>query len=401
MARHLKKLLILVVACAVALVGCSSNSGSETPERANKLVFSDVKVECSSRDGLFGGRYAKFKVTGSVKNDTADPVNKDNMPTLSSETQDAKTVKADLSQDKLLPGETCDITYSGEIELKQNDGQNLSFTYKIDVEGLEDAQKELNAGIQKVVGDYADEDVKKDAEKKAAEEESAKAMKKLEDNKKSLEGCKDKTAAEAKKVAESTDFKPRFIDSHDVDVTDDVKDGSEAGVAKVTSVEVKEKGFFTDATVTFKLDYVDPKAQKEREEKEAEEKAKAEEEARKKEEAEQRAAEEAARKEAEAAIPTEYKNALRKASSYANGMHMSRQGVYDQLVSEFGEKFSPEAAQYAIDNVQADWNENALYKARSYQDNMAMSPEAIRDQLVSEYGEQFTDEEADYAISNL
>ena len=32
---------------------------------------------------------------------------------------------------------------------------------------------------------------------------------------------------------------------------------------------------------------------------------------------------------------------------------------------------------------------------------MAMSPEAIRDQLVSDSGEKFTQEEADYAIANL
>ncbi len=30
-----------------------------------------------------------------------------------------------------------------------------------------------------------------------------------------------------------------------------------------------------------------------------------------------------------------------------------------------------------------------------------MSPAAIRDQLVSEYGEKFTAEEADYAIEHL
>ena len=401
MARNLKKLLAVLIICTIALVGCSSKSEPEVQERANKLVFSDMKVECSNRDGFFGGRHAKFKVTGSVKNDTADPVNKDNMPTLVTDGDDTKTFKADLSQNKLLSGETCDVTYSGEIDLKEGEAQTVSFTCKLDVSGLDDAQKELNSDIQKIVGDYADEDAKKDAEKKQEEEESAKAKKKQEDDKKALEDCKGKTAVEAKKVAEGTDFKPRFNDSHDVDVTNSVKDDSEAGAAKVTSVEVKDEGFLTDAKVTFVLDYVDPKAQKEREEKEAKEKAKKEEEAKKKEEAEQRAAEEKARKEAEAAIPTEYKNALRKAESYSKMMHMSKQAIYDQLVSEYGEKFSPEAAQYAIDNVQADWNENALYKARSYQDNMAMSPEAIRDQLVSEYGERFTEEEADYAIANL
>lgn len=100
-------------------------------------------------------------------------------------------------------------------------------------------------------------------------------------------------------------------------------------------------------------------------------------------------------------IPTEYKSALSKATSYSNTMHMSKKGVYDQLVSEYGEKFVPEAAQYAIDNVKADWNANALAKAKIYQNDMKMSPAAIHDQLLSEYGEKFTLPEADYAIANL
>jgi hypothetical protein len=80
---------------------------------------------------------------------------------------------------------------------------------------------------------------------------------------------------------------------------------------------------------------------------------------------------------------------------------MSKAGLYDQLTSEYGEQFSAEAAQYAVDNVVADWNANALAKARTYQDDMSMSPAAIHDQLTSEYGEQFTASEADYAIANL
>ncbi len=112
--------------------------------------------------------------------------------------------------------------------------------------------------------------------------------------------------------------------------------------------------------------------------------------------AEKKAAEEAAKN-----VPTEYKSALSKATSYATTMHMSKQGVYDQLVSEYGEKFTPAAAQYGIDNVKADWNANALFKAKSYQNEMHMSPAAIHDQLTSEYGEKFTQAEADYAIQHL
>ena len=98
---------------------------------------------------------------------------------------------------------------------------------------------------------------------------------------------------------------------------------------------------------------------------------------------------------------TEYKNALKKAESYSKLMHMSKQGIYDQLTSEYGEQFSADAAQYAIDSIQADWNANALAKARSYQNTMNMSKNAIYDQLISEYGEKFTAEEAQYAIDNL
>ena len=90
-----------------------------------------------------------------------------------------------------------------------------------------------------------------------------------------------------------------------------------------------------------------------------------------------------------------------KKYNYSDTMHMSKLGIYNQLISENGEQFTAEEAQYAMDNLKADWNANALAKAKDYQESMAMSVEAIREQLTSEYGEQFTAEEADYAISNL
>ena len=100
-------------------------------------------------------------------------------------------------------------------------------------------------------------------------------------------------------------------------------------------------------------------------------------------------------------VPTEYRNALKKAETYSEMMQMSKKGIYDQLTSEYGEKFDADAAQYAIDNVTADWNANALAKAKEYQKTLAMSKSAIYDQLTSEYGEKFTAEEAQYAVDNL
>ena len=104
---------------------------------------------------------------------------------------------------------------------------------------------------------------------------------------------------------------------------------------------------------------------------------------------------------AEDDVPSDHASALRSAETYSDMMHMSKQGIYDQLTSEYGGQFTEEAAQYAIDNIDADWNENALESAKSYRDTLNMSPDAIHDQLTSEYGGKFTEEQADYAIEHL
>lgn len=105
--------------------------------------------------------------------------------------------------------------------------------------------------------------------------------------------------------------------------------------------------------------------------------------------------------EKEDSVPREHASALKKAEQYAETMHMSKAGIYDQLTSEYGENFPAEAAQYAIDNIEFDWKANALAKANDYAETMDMSNSAIYDQLVSEYGEKFTAEEAQYAVDNL
>lgn len=100
-------------------------------------------------------------------------------------------------------------------------------------------------------------------------------------------------------------------------------------------------------------------------------------------------------------VSAEYRAALKSAEYYSNNMHMSKVGIYDQLVSEAGDKFPSDAAQYAVDHINADWKKNALKTAKSYQQDMNLSTEAIRDQLTSDAGEKFTQEEADYAIQHL
>lgn len=100
-------------------------------------------------------------------------------------------------------------------------------------------------------------------------------------------------------------------------------------------------------------------------------------------------------------VSTEYKNALKSAQGYSDMMHMSKAEIYDQLTSEYGGRFPADAAQYAVDNVEADFKHNALESAKTYYEMMSMSKQAIYDQLISEYGDKFTAEEAQYAIDNL
>lgn len=97
----------------------------------------------------------------------------------------------------------------------------------------------------------------------------------------------------------------------------------------------------------------------------------------------------------------EDKNALAKVEVYSSTMHMSKSRIYRQLTSSYGEGFPPEAAQYAVDHLVADYKANALEKAKDYQTTMNMSKSRIYNQLTSNYGEGFTAEEAQYAVDHL
>ena len=100
-------------------------------------------------------------------------------------------------------------------------------------------------------------------------------------------------------------------------------------------------------------------------------------------------------------VPLEYKNALRSAKNYLRFSGFSERGLYDQLTSEYAEQYSPEAAQYALDNVDADYFEEAEQAAKNYQDFMPMSGPALFDQLTSEYGDKFTEKQAQHAVDAL
>ena len=103
--------------------------------------------------------------------------------------------------------------------------------------------------------------------------------------------------------------------------------------------------------------------------------------------------------ETKASNNSEYSAALEKAKSYNSLFHMSKKRMYRQLTSEF-DKFSNDAAQYAIDHLEADYKYNALFNAKNYRKLFNMSKSGLFNQLTS-YIDGFTEEEANYAINHL
>ena len=96
---------------------------------------------------------------------------------------------------------------------------------------------------------------------------------------------------------------------------------------------------------------------------------------------------------------SEYSAALGKAKSYNSLFHMSKKRMYRQLTSDF-DKFSNDAAQYAVDHLKADYKYNALFNAKNYRKLFNMSKSRLINQLTS-FIDGFTEEEANYAINHV
>lgn len=95
----------------------------------------------------------------------------------------------------------------------------------------------------------------------------------------------------------------------------------------------------------------------------------------------------------------EQQNALRAAQSYLDLTGFSRQGLIDQLSSEYGSAYPVDVATWAADTVGADWNAEAVESAKSYLDLTSFSRQGLYEQLTSAYGGQFTPDEANYALA--
>lgn len=157
-------------------------------------------------------------------------------------------------------------------------------------------------------------------------------------------------------------------------------------------------------SVKSKQTILDEKAEEERKQQEAAAAAEAAAQKKAEEEriaAEQKAAEDEAKRVADekaaliANATREQKNALQTAKDYLNYTSFSKSGLYDQLIYE---QYPADAAQFAIDNIEVDWNAQALQTAKDYLDYSSFSDQGLYDQLIYE---GFEPGQAQYAIDNL
>jgi hypothetical protein len=86
----------------------------------------------------------------------------------------------------------------------------------------------------------------------------------------------------------------------------------------------------------------------------------------------------------------------------SSGMGFSRQGLIDQLSSPYGNGFAVADATTAVDSLNADWNAQAVTAARAYLSmGQGFSHQSLVEQLSSEYGNKFTPEQAEYAAGQV
>ena len=264
-----------VVAAGVAVVACAAVAIGRYLKRIgigqkpSDLVFSDVKVECSGREGVLGGRYAAYKVTGLVTNNTKRPLFADSMPVVVADVAGSVDVRASLSQFKLASGETCSISYEGELAVKDDEIPNVSFSCRLTTEGLRLAKADLNVGLAQVVKEFAEKDAAERAaiENKIAEiaAEATEKQEAAEQAKKSLEACEGKTADEGLQAAKDAGYSATFKDKAGADVTSAVEDSNgESDVRKATIASVDTLSFLGNY-VAFTLDYTAPDTEKESE----------------------------------------------------------------------------------------------------------------------------------------
>ncbi|GAB3785205.1 hypothetical protein GCM10027601_20350 [Nocardioides ungokensis] len=94
-------------------------------------------------------------------------------------------------------------------------------------------------------------------------------------------------------------------------------------------------------------------------------------------------------------------NALASAQDYLDYSAFSRQGLIDQLSSNFGDGFNLADATWAVSQLRVDWRQQAVRSAKDYLSYSSFSRQGLIEQLSSAYGDKYTLKEAIYAVNKI
>lgn len=89
-------------------------------------------------------------------------------------------------------------------------------------------------------------------------------------------------------------------------------------------------------------------------------------------------------------------NAVRSANQYLSMSGFSRNGLIDQLSSNYGDGYDKADATAAVDSLNVDWNEQATRTATQYLEMSGFSCNGLIDQLSSSAGDKYTKAQATY-----
>ncbi|MEC5211319.1 hypothetical protein RCH20_002402 [Psychrobacter sp. PL15] len=90
------------------------------------------------------------------------------------------------------------------------------------------------------------------------------------------------------------------------------------------------------------------------------------------------------------------KNAVRSAKQYVSMTGFSRDGLIEQLSSEYGDGYEVNDSTVAVDSLGIDWNEQAVRSAEQYLNMTGFSCDGLIEQLSSSAGSKYTVSEATY-----
>jgi Host cell surface-exposed lipoprotein len=90
------------------------------------------------------------------------------------------------------------------------------------------------------------------------------------------------------------------------------------------------------------------------------------------------------------------KNAVRSAKQYLSMQGFSRDGLIQQLSSDYGSGYSVADATVAVDSLNIYWNKQAVRSAKQYLSMQGFSCKGLINQLSSSYGSKYTVSQATY-----